>query len=226
MTDESPGADETATVAVPINSFPVFLDVAGRRCLVVGGGPIAARKAGSLVDCDAAVTVVAPAVGEDMEHLASRLDALERRPYRRGEAAGYRLVIAATGIPDVDGAVFDDGEEAGVWVNSADDRAHSSFILPAVHRDGAVSVAVSTGGLSPALASWLRTRFAADYGSGLGALAQLLGDARARLLRAGRRSDDVDWLSLLGGPLLDLVRGGDMDGARATVDSVTRPHQT
>ena len=107
------------------------------------------------------------------------LHAVERRRYRRGDAAAFRLVVTATGRPDVDGAVYADAEGAGVWVNSADDRAHSSFILPAVHRDGAVTVAVSTGGLSPALASWLRTRLAARVRRELGTLAQVLGEARA-----------------------------------------------
>ena len=96
--------------------------------------------------------------------------------------------------------MYADAEAAGVWANSADDMAHCSFILPAVHRDGAVTVAVSTGGLSPALASWLRTRVASGCGDGLGILAQLLGEARANLKRAGLRSDSVDWARLLDGP--------------------------
>ena len=64
--------------------------------------------------------------------------------------------------------VYADAEAAGVWANSADDLAHCWFVLPAVHRDGAVTVSVSTGGLSPALASWLRTRVASECGDGLG----------------------------------------------------------
>ena len=117
-------------------------------------------------------------------------------------------------MPDVDGAVYADAEAAGVWVNSADDRAHSSFILPAVHRDGAVTVAVSTGGLSPALASWLGTAWPLQCGDGLGTLAQMLGRRAARLKRAGVRSDSVDWVALLDGPLPELVRSGDIDNAR------------
>ena len=89
-------------------------------------------------------------------------------------------------MPEVDGAVYADAEAAGVWVNSADDLAHCSFILPAVHRDGAVTVSVSTGGLSPALASWLRTRLAAAVRDGLGTLAQLLGEARSGSVSSGR----------------------------------------
>jgi siroheme synthase-like protein len=205
----------------PPSYYPVSLDVSGRPCLVVGGGRVAARKARTLLDCGGKVTVIAPELSADMEALAPLLHALERRPYGTGEATAFRLVVTATGIPEVDGAVYTDAEAAGVWTNSADDVAHSSFILPAVHRDGPVTVSVSTGGLSPALASWLRTRVAADCGDGIAMLAHLLGEARARLKETGRSSESVDWHQLLDGPLLDLVRAGDMDGARAAVQAAT-----
>jgi siroheme synthase-like protein len=208
MTD--PGQD-------PTSFYPVSLDVTGRACLVVGGGPVAARKARALLECGALVTVIAPSLAQEMEVLTDRLEAVERRPYASGDAARFRLVVTATGRPDVDGSVHDDAEAAGVWVNSADDRAHSSFILPAVHRDGSVTVAVSTGGLSPAFSSWLRDRLAAQCGENAGALAALIGEARERLRRAGRPSDSVDWAALLDGPLLDFVQVGDWDNALAIV---------
>ncbi len=203
------------------NFYPAMLDLSGRPCLVVGGGPVAARKARALAECGATVTVVAPSMSGEMEDLESVLHALERRRYTPGDASAYRLVVTATGIPDVDGAVFADGDAAGVWVNSADDPAHCSLILPAVHRDGAVTVSVSTGGLSPALASWLRDRLAAWCGEGLGTLAALLGEGRARLREAGVRSDSVDWTGLLDGPLPELVRSGDVDRARDIVTDAT-----
>jgi siroheme synthase-like protein len=199
--------------------YPVSLDVTNRPCLVVGAGPVAARKARALIECGAIVTVVAPSLGKDMEALEPRLHALERRPYRPGDASAFRLVVTATGRSDVDGAVFGDAEAAGVWVNSADDPAHCSFILPAVHRDGAVTVSVSTGGLSPALASWLRDRIADQWDGEIGTLALLLGEARERLRAAGLPSDSVDWATLLDGPLPELVRSGDLDAAREIVSS-------
>src|ERR1700722_4328697 len=166
--------------------YPVSLDVCGQPCLVVGGGKVAARKARSLLECGAAVTVITPTVSPDMEELVPALSTLVTRSYAEGDASAFRLVVTATGIPEVDGAVYADAEAAGVWANSADDMAHSSFILPAVHRDGAVTMAVSTGGLSPALASWLRTRIATDCGDSIGMLAQLLGEARAHMRETGR----------------------------------------
>jgi len=211
------------TDPAPPTFYPVSLDVTGRRCLVVGGGPVAARKAQGLVACGARVTVVAPDLAPEMETVVPRLHEVERRPYTAGDAARFRLVVAATGIPGVDGQVFADAEAAGVWVNSADDRAHSSFILPAVHRDGSVTVAVSTAGRSPALASWLRDRLSAVCGDGIGTLAQILGDARAQMQEAGLRIDTVDWAALLDGPLPSLVAAGELDNAAAIVaDAITR----
>ena len=200
--------------------YPVSLDVSGRPCLVVGGGPVAARKARGLVACGAHVTVIAPELSPDMEALSPQLSEVQRRPYREGDAASFRLVISATGTETVDAAVHADAEAAGVWVNSADDRAHSTFILPAVHRDGALTVAVSTSGLSPALAAWLRARIAAQSACGMGELAQLLGDARARLRQAGR-SSDADWAGLLDGPLPALVAAGELDRAQSLVAAAT-----
>jgi siroheme synthase-like protein len=198
--------------------YPVSLDVSGRSCLVVGGGPVAARKARGLTDRGAAVTVIAASVGPDMRALAPSLRALETRPYRSGDAVGFRLVVTATGDSQVDAAVFADAEAAGVWVNSADDPEHSSFIVPAVHRDGTVTIAVSTGGASPALAVWLRSRLAAEpVVAGAGTLAALLGEARRRLRSSGRRSDVVDWRRLLDGPLPELVRAGAIDEAQAEI---------
>jgi siroheme synthase-like protein len=205
----------------PPSFFPISLDVSGRPCLVVGGGKVAARKARGLAACGALVTVVAPELTPEMDEVLPRLHAVERRPYESGDAARFRLVVTATGDADVDARVYADAEGAGVWVNSADDRDHSSFILPAVHRDGAVTVAVSTGGLSPALASWLRDRLAAACGDGLGTLAQVLGEARARLRAHDVPVDTVDWAALLDGPLPTLVAAGDLDNALAIVRAAT-----
>lgn len=193
--------------------------MAGRACLVVGAGPVAARKARSLLDCGAVVTVVAPEVCDDMARLAPLT--IERRPYVPGDAAAFRLVVTATGDPTVDQAVYADAEAAGVWVNSADDGAHCTFILPSVHRDGPVTVAVSTGGSSPALASWLRHRLAGQSGPGLAELAQLLGQARQQLRAAGVSTESVDWAALLDGPLPELVRSGRLDEARSLLESAT-----
>ena len=180
---------------------------------------MAARKASGLLRCGAAVTVIAPALCGAMTQLTPL--SIVCRPYAAGDAAGYRLVVTATGIASVDAAVYADAEAAGVWVNSADDASHSTFILPSVHRDGPVSIAVSTSGASPALASWLRARLAESCGPGVGELADLLGRARRALHEAGRSTESVDWGALLDGPLPALVRAGCLEEARALVEEAT-----
>jgi siroheme synthase-like protein len=208
--------------------YPVGLVVEGRRCLVVGGGRVAARKIGGLLACGASVTVVAPEL-----HVAVRVltDAgaiaaigespleLQIRAYAPGEAAHYELVIAATGVEAVDDAVHRDARAAGVWVNVADDPARCSFVLPAVARDGEVSIAVSTGGSSPALAGWLRDRVLEALPARVGDLAALLDEGRRRVHERHESTEALDWRGLLDGPLPDMVGRGDMDRARATLDA-------
>jgi siroheme synthase-like protein len=223
---EGTGAPSGAR-AVPL--YPVALAVRGRRCLVVGGGRVAARKVAGLLACGAAVTMVAPEAHEALGVLwetgaiaaidGAPLDVQLRR-YLPGEAAGYRLVVAATGDEEVDASVHRDAEEAGVWVNSADDPEHCSFVLPAVWRAGPVTVAVSSGALSPALAAWVRDRLAESLGPELGTLAELVGEARRRLQARGLPSAAVDWVALLEGPLPELVRRAELAEARRLLDAV------
>ena len=207
--------------------YPVSLSVEGRPCLVVGGGPVAARKATGLVECGAVVAVVAPSMVPAFEELGRRSAGLpgsvvlERRPYRDGEAGRYRLVVTATGVPEVDHRVAEDAEAAGVWVNCADDAEHCTFQLPSIHRDGPVCIAVSTGGSSPALATWLRQRAGAAAGPNLGLLAALLDEARHRLQDAGKPTEGVDWQALLDGDLPRLVGEGRLDEARAMLGRAT-----
>lgn len=234
MSTTRPATDvppETARRELP-RVYPVALRVEGRRCLVVGGGPEAARKAAGLVGCGALVTVMAPHVGPEVAALvaerrepgmtgAPRLPTgsvtLVMRRYEPADADHFRLVITATGTPTVDGNVADDAERRGVWVNSVDDPGHCSFFLPSVHRDDPVTIAVSTAGYSPALAAWLRRHIAAELGPGLGSLACVLGEGRDRLRAAGRAGGDVGWASVLDAGLFQMVRSGDIARARRVV---------
>lgn len=200
--------------------YPVSLVVAGRRCLVVGAGAVAARKVQGLVDCGAVVTVVAPDVHPSITGLGGQVT-LHRRPYRPSDVAHHQLVITATGVPAVDGAVARDADQAGIWVNSADDPANCSVYLPAVHRDGPVSIAVSTGGASPALAVWIRRRIAAALAPGTAGLACVLEDARRTLHANGRSTESVDWQAALDGSLPELVAAGRLQDARSLLAELT-----
>jgi siroheme synthase-like protein len=192
--------------------YPVNLVVAGRRCLVVGGGRVAAQKATELVACGAEVHVVAPAITPEVAALDGVV--AHERPYRPCEVAGYRLAVAATDDPAVNHQVFLDGEAAGVWVNSADDPANCAFTLPARVRQGPLLVTFSTGGHSPALATWLRRRFSDEIGPEYLALMGLLADERSRLQRDGVPTEGLDWQGALDSGMLDLVREGRLAEAK------------
>jgi len=215
-------------VGIDAPIYPVGLVVKGRRCLVVGGGRVAARKISGLLACGAAVTMVAPevhvAIGElTAAGVVAAIDEspleVQIRPYRSGEAANYLLAVAATGEASVDEVVHRDALAAGVWVNVADDASRCTFILPAVARDGTVSIAVSTAGASPALAGWLRDRIVLALGPNIGDLAALLEEGRRRIHDQGGSTETLDWRAVLDGPLPEMVRQGRIDDARAALDA-------
>ena len=207
-------------VDVPL--YPVNLLVAGRRVLVVGGGSVAAEKARGLLAAGAVVHVVR-ADGEPTR--SAGLDVTwEERPYERGEVAGYRLAVACTDDPATNQAVFDDGEAAGVWVNAADDPDRCSYTLPARLDRGRVLVTVSTGGHSPALASWLRDQLA-DAGRTTTSTPSPGCSPRPAPTcsrRAGRPSG-ADWRTALDSGMLDLVRAGRLDEARELLRATLHP---
>jgi precorrin-2 dehydrogenase / sirohydrochlorin ferrochelatase len=208
------------SVPVDVPLYPVNLLVAGRRVLVVGGGRVAAEKVRGLLAAGAVVHVVATAVSEEVRALVTTW---EERPYARGDVAGFRLVVACTDDPHANQAVFDDGEAAGVWVNAADDPDRCSYTLPARLDRGRVLLTVSTGGHSPALASWLRDRLAEAVPDEVDTLAGLLADARAELLATGRSSLAADWRTALDSGMLELVRAGRLDEARELLRAFLHP---
>lgn len=193
--------------------YPVSLCLAGQPVLVVGGGPVAARKVEALLRAGAYLTVVSPtAVGA----ISERPDVTWRqRTYQRGEASSYRLVVTATSDATVNAQVAQDCEAANVFVNSADDPANCTFTLPSVVQRGDLQVAVSTGGRSPALARWLRRRLEREIDSGYPVLLELLAEARAEIRAARGTSEIPGWEAALDGGLLDLVRVGRTNEARA-----------
>lgn len=191
-------------VAGPL--YPVNLVLTGRPCLVVGGGPVAAAKARDLAECGADVLVVAPEIGPEVRDV----DGItwDERDYQPGEAASYRLVLTAADDPEVNRAVFTDGDDAGVWVNSADDPDNCSFVVPARIRRGPLLVSISTEGHSPALANWLRRALEAQIGPEYETAIELLSEARRQMRAGGQSTESADWRAALDSGMLDLIREG------------------
>ena len=199
-------------MSVPDTVYPVNLVLMGRRCLVVGAGAVAARKVEGLVAAGARVTVVAPVIGEGVRAFDG-VDVIERT-YQTGDLEGAWLAIAATDDPAVNAAVRADGDAARIWVNAADEPDNCSVTLPAVVRRGPVTVAVSTAGRSPALASWIKGQVAEQLGPEVALLAEWLSEARDQLKAEGRSTEDVDWRPALDWDMLELIRTGQSAQAR------------
>jgi siroheme synthase-like protein len=197
--------------------YPVNLVVEGRPCLVVGGGSVAARKVEGLRVCGARIHVVAPRVSPEIGALAEVT--WEERPYRGGEAGDYSLVVAATSDTAVNHQVAADADAAGVWVNVADDPDSCTFTLPSVLRRGPITVAVSTGGRSPALSSWLKHRLDAELGPEYEVLVGLLSAERDAIRAAGGSTEGLDWQSALDSDMLELIRAGQVERARERLQS-------
>jgi precorrin-2 dehydrogenase/sirohydrochlorin ferrochelatase len=177
-----------------VKTYPInVIGLERRHSVVIGGGNVAARKVAGLLEAGARVTVISPALAPELETLAEAGRVVFiGRDYCTGDLAGAFLAIAATDEPAVNQAVWQEAEQLGCLVNVVDDPAHSNFIVPAVVRRGDVSVAVSTGGASPALARHLRERLETLVGPEYGELADLLNrfeSGEARLAVALRLID-------------------------------------
>lgn len=177
-----------------MNYFPAFLDVDGRRCLIVGGGEVAARKARLLHSAGAQLTVVAPRLAAPMQQLVrSAAIRWQAREFDDADVAGHWLVVSATGVPDVERRIGDAAAEARVFCNSVDNLPQCSFITPAIVDRSPLVIAVSSGGAAPVLARQVRARIEALLPAGLGRIARVAGEWRDRVREkvaglAGRRA--------------------------------------
>ena len=196
--------------------YPLFVELAGRPCVVIGGGRIAEGKAAGLRAAGAVVTVVSPTLTPALATLArARAIAHHARVYEDGDLAGAALACVATGDRAVNAAVAAEGRRRGVWVNAADDPAHCDFILPSVLRRGALAVAVSTGGASPALARVVREELEGHLGEEYATLVDVARAVR-RTLRTSHRSPEAGrWSQALRDPAVRrLVAAGRPTAAR------------
>lgn len=160
--------------------YPVYLDLAGRPCVVIGGGKVAERKVATLLKYGADVTVIAPEVTPAIEESVEAEQVIvERRGYVRGDLAGAFVVICATDSEEVNRAVYSEAEEMGVLVNVVDVPQLCNFIVPSIVRRGGLQIAISTGGAAPAVAKRVRKRLQEEFGEEWGPYVALLGELRA-----------------------------------------------
>jgi uroporphyrin-III C-methyltransferase/precorrin-2 dehydrogenase/sirohydrochlorin ferrochelatase len=206
-----------------VTFYPVFLNLRGRRAVVIGGGTVAEQKVLGLIAAGAHVTVVSPETTPRLAELAAGggID-LRRRPYRTGDLAGAWLAIAGTDDRGANAQVWAEAEREGVLLNAVDDLDHCSFIAPAIHREGDITVAVSTSGKSPALAARLRRRVARLVGPAEARLCDLLGELRPELAAhvPDARARTALWYRIVDSDVIEFVRRGDVDGARERIEEL------
>jgi precorrin-2 dehydrogenase/sirohydrochlorin ferrochelatase len=202
-----------------MKTYPVCLiGMQARHAVVVGGGRVAARKVKDLLEAGGHVTVISPKLTPELQSLVDDGQVtLIRRPYRAGDLSDAFLVIAATDDGRVNRKVWHEAEQVGCLVNVVDDPTHCNFIMPAVVRHGDVTVAVSTGGDSPALARRLRERLEQLIGPEYGQLASLLAELRPHVQSRYQHQEERRRaaLRLVDSDLIETIKHAGMEAARA-----------
>jgi len=201
--------------------YPLNMNIEGRECLVVGAGAVGARKARSLLECGAIVTVI----GEDPVPSLRRLEGerlkIRPRKFRRGDMKSYALVFGATDDAGVNKALYRESRRRGLPVNVADQPDLCTFIVPSLYRRGDLCIAVSTGGKSPAAARAIREDLEKHYGREYAELVDILGAHRECMMESvdGHRRRAALWRRILDTDLLGILR---RRGRRAASERVRK----
>ncbi len=214
--------------------YPVFLNLTGRRCVIIGGGQIAEGKISKLLDSGAKIIVISPDATQGIRGFAERGQIeFDLRKYQEGDLQGAFLVIAATNDRVVNQEIFEEAEKQGILLNAVDDMPRCSFIAPSIVEKGPVTVAISTGGASPALARKLRENMevssALDWADATGVLSKArqiikdkqiavdpqrwqccMTDELLTMIQAGHENEALDLL-------MDLLLGNDSNGKCSNV---------
>ncbi len=194
--------------------YPVYLDLRGKRCVVIGGGEIGERKVEGLLDGSAEVTLISPDITPNLQELAraGRIVWHARR-YQQGDLKGVFLAIAATDARDVNQAIAAEAEREKVVLNVVDDAPLCTFIAPSIVRRGEVTLAISTGGSSPALARKLKETIQDSDLLRYADLAGVLSTARTLVKQRGLSVDVDRWQKGITESLIDLVDAGKSEEA-------------
>ncbi len=207
--------------------YPIFLNISGKRCVVVGGGQVALRKVRTLLQHGASVEVIGPDLCSELSELAERGEIhMLQRNYGTGDLQDAVIAIAATNDSNANLEVVKEARRKGVLVNVVDDPECSDFIVPSYMRRGDVTIAISTGGRSPALARKIRTKLEKDFTSEYASLALLIDEVRAEVKKQGIKVTGDAWQEALDLDLLgDLLGRGDKERAKGILLSNLKARQ-
>jgi precorrin-2 dehydrogenase/sirohydrochlorin ferrochelatase len=189
--------------------YPVFLDIAGKPVIVIGGGNIAHQKVVGLLKASAELTVVSPDLNQEMASLAASGGFRHvERDYEPGDLEGYLLAFVATDDRSVNATVAAEGKERRVWVNAVDDPPYCDFIMPGIAQQGNLIVAVSTSGTSPAMARKMREEIETFLTEDYALMLELAAEVRAELREKGMLVDSEVWNKALDNDLRRLLAEG------------------
>lgn len=189
--------------------YPVFLDIAGKPVVVIGGGNIAHVKVVGLLKAGAEVTVVSPELNAEMAALSAQGRFRHfQRDYEPGDLEGYTLAFVATDDRSVNSTVADEGKARKVWVNAVDDPPYCDFIMPGIAQKGDLIIAISTSGRSPAMARKMREEIEAFLTEDYAAMLELAAEVRAELREQGKLIDADIWNRSLDADLKKLLAEG------------------
>ena len=200
--------------------YPVYLNLRGRRCVIVGGGSVAEGKIRRLLDSGADICVVSPDATPGIGQLvADGSVRWEQRPYREGDLDGAFIAIAATNVRAVNRRIFEEAEQRGVMLNAVDDPPNCSFIAPSIVQRGPVTLAISTGGVSPALARKLRESLQTSDALAWADLSSIMAVARSHLREMEQLAaiDPQRWQCCITQQLLQTVQEGRQAEATETL---------
>ncbi len=203
--------------------YPVLLKLEGKRSVVIGGGAETEQRVRSLMDAGAEVELIAPVASEETMQLAraGRIRWIERT-YRPGDLEGAFLAVACASDRSHNEEIWAEAEARGIPFNATDDGPHCTFIFPAIHRQGDLVVAISSGGKSPALASRIRDRIAGDLGPEYAEFLDILGRLRPEVTErfpAFERRREI-WYRLVDSEAFDRLKAGGREAAVAALRSV------
>ncbi len=191
--------------------YPVFLDIKGKDCLVVGGGNVGARKAVTLEKCGAKVTVISDRFSSGFDDLKRTGICFKKKEYEKEDVKGMFLVFAATNNADLNQQIKIDASRLNIICNLADAPDNSDFLLPSIVDRGDLILAVSTSGSSPAMAKRIRQDLENQFGPEYAPLLGLMGNVRKKLLSSGHAPDEHKEIfnTLIDKGILELIKAND-----------------
>ena len=194
--------------------YPVFLNLTGRRCVIIGGGQVAAGKVSKLLESGAKIIVISPDATQGIRDYAdSGQIEYSLRKYQEGDLNGAFLVVAATNDRVVNQEIFEEAEKSGILLNAVDDMPRCSFIAPSIVEKGPITVAISTGGASPALARKLREKLEVSPALDWADATNMLSHARQIIKDKQIALDPQRWQCCMTDELLTLIQAGHEDEA-------------